>query len=181
MDEINEGGHWGRGIVLFVILLIIIGSCSSGGSDPVQLTDWSGFEQAGGWSPDGSRILISGDPDDVGGNDAFIVDADGSNRVQLTDWPGDEQPGGWSPDGSRVLINSRILISSDQDVNSDQHGQDVFVVDADGSNRVQLTDWPGDEYAGGWSPDGSRILISGNRHSSEWGKVDVYVIRVFSQ
>ena len=126
MDEINEGDHWGRGIVLFVILLIIIGSCSSGGSDPVQLTDWSGFEWAGGWSPDGSRILISGDPDGVG-------------------------------------------------------GQDVFVVDADGSNRVQLTDWPGDEYAGGWSPDGSHILISGNRHSSEWGKDDVYVIRVFSQ
>ena len=131
--------------------------------DIFQLTDWPGNER-GYWSPDGSRILIRGDPDGDGDSDLFVMDADGSNRIQLTDWLGTELVEEWSPDGSRILIRGG------PDGDGDGDG-DLFVIDADGSSWIQLTDWPGFE-SGIWSSDGSRILIESDSDSTDW-KEDV--------
>ena len=144
--------------------------------DIFQLTDWPGNER-GYWSPDGSRILIRGDPDGDGDGDLFVMDADGSNRIQLTDWLGTELVEEWSPDGSRILIRGG------PDGDGDGDG-DLFVMDADGSSWIQLTDWPGFE-SGKWSSDGSRILIEGNPDSTEleeddlfWKEDDLFVVDV---
>ena len=145
--------------------------------DIFQLTDWPGNERSY-WSPDGSRILIRGDPDGDGDGDLFVIDADGSNRIQLTDWPGLEE-GIWSSDGSRVLIEGNPD-------STDWKEDDLFVVDVDGSSLVQLTDWSGDEY-GMWSPDGARILIysylydyNSDLHNLDPGayNVDLFVVDV---
>ena len=133
--------------------------------DVFQLTDWPGDEH-GSWTPNGSRILITGNPNDDGDQNLLVVDADGSNVVQLTDWPGTERVEGWSPDGSRILITGNP---------NDDGDQNLFVVDIDGSNVVQLTDWPGNE-SGSWSPDGSRILIDGNPNSTGWEEDDLFVV-----
>ena len=136
------------------------------GSNVVQLTDWPGGE-SGSWSPDGSRILINNYSRDYSrrdynrdyNTDLFVVDADGSNVVQLTDWPGGES-GTWFPDGSRVLIYGNPKEEQIFDGDYYSYNKDYYVVDVDGSNLVQLTDWPGAERVD-WFPDGSRMLISG--------------------
>ena len=158
------------------------------GSNMVQLTDWPG-EEWGVWSPDGSRILITG-RSDAGEDDLYVMDVDGSNLVQLTDWPGNER-GVWSPDGSSILITYPTnwshfiglanLYSGSYSYRNvsyvEEYEYDLYVVDADGSNMVQLTDWPGEEW-GVWSPDGSRILITGNADiDSDW-EYDLYVVDV---
>jgi len=160
------------------------------GSNLVQITDWPGNEW-GTWSPDGARILIKSNSDPEDG-DLYVVDVDGSNLVQLTDWPGNER-GVWSPDGSRVLVTypaeptysfgdisntyttrteSSTMNISDVPVYDDY---DLYVVNVDGSNLVQLTDWPGNEW-GVWSPDGSRILLTGNDEIDSYREYNIYVV-----
>lgn len=66
-----------------------------------------------------------------------------------------------SPDGLRVLFQSN------------RTGRyEIYVVNADGSGVVQLTDRPGDNVTPVWSPDGSRIAYAG----SPGGNSDIYVM-----
>lgn len=44
---------------------------------------------------------------------------------------------------------------------------DVFVMDADGANRRQLTDSPGYDGHASWSVDGTRILFNSDRKSPD--------------
>jgi Tol biopolymer transport system component len=98
------------------------------------------------WSPDGATILYSL----VQGSSRKIyhMDAGGSNKV----WLGQRYGYGavYSPDGSKIAFG---------DDTGDADGE-IFVMDADGSNSVQLTN--NDIIEGGviqWSPDGQRILF----------------------
>jgi Tol biopolymer transport system component len=99
------------------------------------------------WSPDGSRIALSGS----GGLD--LIDPDGSNRTTLIDSRGargNVGPPTWSPDGATIAFTARLPASSDHLA--------VYEVDADGSNLKVLFEQPGISPSSlRWSPDGSRI------------------------
>jgi Tol biopolymer transport system component len=87
-----------------------------------------------------------------------VMDADGSNARQLSDVWG-EYPN-WSPDGSRIAFASSMGGSTpfgDPDY-------DVFVIDADGSDEVNLTHSPDiNEGYPTWSPDGEWIAFESTR------------------
>ncbi len=77
---------------------------------------------------------------------------DGSDKMQITSDTLDNEPR-WSPDGSKVVFYS---LRSGND--------DVWVMDADGSNMVNLTipDTSADRYPS-WSPDGQHIIFNSDR------------------
>jgi Tol biopolymer transport system component len=60
----------------------------------------------------------------------------------------------WSPDCSTISYNSLDTGGS----------LDIFRIDADGTDKVNLTNTPGvfDAFSA-WSPDGTRIVFSSNR------------------
>jgi Tol biopolymer transport system component len=110
----------------------------------------------GGWSPDGTRLLVypEGVWDDGG---IFAAQADGSSVKQLTEGSGVEvEVAGWTPGGGYSPDGSRILFSTGK------NGLDrIEVMNADGSQRHFLTDaGTVSEFQPTWSRDGQRIAYS---------------------
>ena len=77
------------------------------------------------------------------------MNANGSGVTQLTRATAShEQHPAWSPDGRRIAYRS-----------AGENDQDLFVMDADGSNPTQLTDGPFEASDPAWSPDGKQIAF----------------------
>ncbi len=89
-----------------------------------------------------------------------LINADGTGLRRLPGTKPLDQNPRWSPDGARIVFWT----------NAESSGE-IYVVDADGSNRRRLTkDNPGyapsDQYPT-WSPDG-RLIAFESRRSGEW-------------
>lgn len=112
------------------------------------------------WSPVGGRIALSTLRDSDRTEAIVTMDPDGSH-VHDTGVVGGECSE-WSPGGSKIMYCHRPGV-----------GQfDVWVMDADGSHRRQLTHAIGNDYPGAWSRDGTRIVFSSQRD----GSFDVFVM-----
>jgi WD40 repeat protein len=114
------------------------------------------------FSPDGTRIAF--DNFLQGEYGIETADPDGSDIVRLTDGVNDSWAS-WSPDGTKILFSStRYDPSIEQCMPGfpHEHGcpTDIYLMDADGSNVVRLTDDLASEYQPVWSPDGTRIAFA---------------------
>ena len=99
------------------------------------------------WSPDGLQLAFQHYDSGANNYEIFVVDLNGTGLTNLTNDPGEDLSPSWSPDGSSIAFQS----------NRDGM-QQVFSMDADGSNPVNLTvGKPGNDPD--WSPDGSLILF----------------------
>jgi Tol biopolymer transport system component len=70
-----------------------------------------------------------------------VTNLDGTGPRQLTLGGNNEECPAWSPDGRRIAF------ATDHDGNSE-----VYVMDADGSNLVRLTNDPGRDSDPAWRP-----------------------------
>lgn len=95
------------------------------------------------WSPDGTKIAFARYY--AGG--IFTIGVDGSGLTQVTN-AGTEAA--WSPDGTEIAYTK---------------SNDIYVVDADGTNDRQLTSTGAVESSPTWSPDGSEIAYAFHRPS----------------
>lgn len=82
------------------------------------------------WSPDGSKIVFSHQPYGKGPQ-VCVINADGTGLSQLTT-EGGISPA-WSPDGNMIVYERYTPYEY-----SSKHGQ-LWIMDADGSNKRQLT------------------------------------------
>jgi Tol biopolymer transport system component len=88
------------------------------------------------WSPDGNRIAY-----DVDG-DIHVVGADGTGDTNVTNGsPLRETQPRWSPDGQKIEFSAVVGDASD-----------LFVMNADGSQSVNLTNNPAHEGEAAWRP-----------------------------
>jgi Tol biopolymer transport system component len=102
------------------------------------------------WSPDGTQIAFERWPvhdRDPGTPDIYTVALDRDQPVPVVTSSGWDTGAAWSPDGTRIAFSS----ARDGD-------EEIYVVNADGSSEVKLTDLPGlDATTATWSPDGTKI------------------------
>ena len=142
-----------------------------------QLTEEPGYDEEPAWSPDGKKITFVSyrdlEPipkDGIWRGEIYLMNPDGSNPTNLT--RAVERADGtssWSPDGKQIAFTSAELFNADILANSD-----IFVMDADGANPINLTNHDALDQTPDWSPDGRRIVFASNRDRN-W---DIYVMNL---
>ena len=131
------------------------------GNQFTNLTQWSGIDEVGSWSPDGSKIVFFSNRD--GNGEIYVMGSNGQKQVNLTNHPALDAAPTWSPDGAKIAFQS----------NREGGQDDIYVMNPDGANVVNLTRHPWDDQAPAWSPDGRWIAY----HAFRVGKrPDIYVM-----
>lgn len=111
------------------------------GTELRQLTSHQAKSESPQWAPDGRSIAF------ILGNNLASVTADGDSWRKLTNARevNDTQPA-WSPDGSQIAFTRRL----DEEF-------DIYIVDVESGEIVQLTKTAGLDTDPVWSPDGQSI------------------------
>jgi Tol biopolymer transport system component len=132
------------------------------GSQQTRLTNNAVFDGLPAFSPDGERIAFTSRRESVGAqvnDEIFLMDpkdddgdgnGDNLTRITFTDTENEFQPA-FSPDGNRIAFTSS------------QNGNEIYVMDADGTDRVRLTDNAARDARPAFSPRGDRIAFTSNR------------------
>ena len=148
---------------------------ADGKGTPRHVTRAAANDSAPAFSPDGKRLVFSRGT--VGTGDLFVIGVEGKGLHNVSNDPAriDDAPN-WSPDGQRIAFAGNPCFTDGPD--TPQGGPCVFVMNADGSGKVNLTPEekrdecdpaaqnPGYSHAHhssdpSWSPDGSRIAFTG--------------------
>ena len=135
------------------------------GSDVRQLTHHPLRDGHQHYSPDGTRIVFNSQRDDDGTTEEknyeiYEMDIDGSNLKRLTTFLQWDTYPSISPDGRKILWR-RVLSAGG---NSDSgRNSEIFIMNRDGSDPVNLSNHPAFDGYPAWSPDGSMIVFASNR------------------
>jgi len=122
----------------------------AGGSNQTNLTNNDAGDVVPSWSPDGTRIAFQSYRESDDG-DVYVLDLETGDARKLTH--GFVAPSSaWSPDGTQIVFES------------DRSGNiEIYVIDADGGDPIQMTHHPGTDMNSVWSPDGDRIAFISDR------------------
>ena len=154
------------------------------GNDEIYIMDADGKKQTNitnnpaadripSFSPDGKQIVFVSDREEKK-VELYIMDVDGKNPKRLTNNAYFEDAPTWSYDGKKIVFSRELKDLKDTSRNAAGNGE-IFIMDADGKNEMQLTNRPG--YDGGpqISPDGKRICFYGK---SEKAKYDIFLMDI---
>jgi Tol biopolymer transport system component len=169
---------------------------NSDGTNTVRLTDDTVGGNYPSWSPDGSLITFMagmGVPWQI-----FTISADGSNLTRVTNttdyvsypsWGGakiafdsggsvcfinpdgtgltrlakDGSDPAWSPNGIKIAFDRM-----------DGTNQEIYVMNADGTAPVNISNNPAEDHGARWSPDGSYLVFTSTRD----GNLEIYRMKV---
>ncbi len=142
-------------------------------------------------SADGKTIVFGSQRD--GDFDVYRMDADGSNVKRLTDTLGYDGGPWFSPDGSKIAWRAWHPQTEEEKAQWKENMAknyiqstplDIWVMDADGSNKKRLTNNGATNWAPSWHPDGKRIVFSSNmddwreQYKSHGHNFELYLINI---
>ncbi len=112
---------------------IYVMNADGSGLRSVTNDDISDFDPA--WSPDGTRVAFTRQ------NNIYVIGADGTGMTKLTSVePDSANEPAWSPDGSKIAFTS-----------SRDGPFEIYVMNADGSNPINVTNHSATEEGLVWS------------------------------
>ncbi|MEO7454376.1 MAG: PDZ domain-containing protein [Fimbriimonadales bacterium] len=136
-------------------------------------------------APDGSYMVFTSTKD--GDIDLYRSDLEGKNIKRLTDQPGYDG-GGFVSWDSKKIVYRRDVIENDTELRDfksllAQHmvrpsKLEIWVMDADGTNKKQVTNLGAASFAPFMHPDGQRIIFSSNYGDPKGREFDLFIIGV---
>lgn len=123
------------------------------------------------YSTDGRRIVFVSERDSDGdATEIYAMNHDGTSQKRLT-YTGEDKESlpAFSPDGAKIVFvistaqPQRNIENKSGDVpETSNYNGDIYVMNSDGSNRVQLTNNQQTDNYPTFSPDGAKILFTRN-------------------
>jgi Tol biopolymer transport system component len=140
------------------------------GSNPVNLTQNAAFDYSATWSPDGTKVAFVSDRD--GDNEIYVMNADGSIPVNVTQDPGSDTYPVWSPDGTRIAFQSDresvpLILGVEPQLIPSLFNQEIFVMNANGTGLINVSNNAAYDGDPSWSPDGEHIVFDTDRDAED--------------
>ncbi len=152
------------------------------GSDPRPLAPSPGYDAEATVSNDGWIVFTSTRDGDL---DLYKMRTDGSELTRLTDEPGYDGGAFFSADGKRIVYRAsrpetaqefaeyRALLAR----RLVRPGKlEIWVMDADGRNKRQVTHLGAASFAPFFHPDGKRIVFASNYADPRGRNFDLYIV-----
>jgi Tol biopolymer transport system component len=158
-------------------------SANTDGSDLVRLTASWGYDAEAVVSPDGSAIVFTSLRD--GDLDIYTMKADGSDVTRLTETLGYDGGPFYSWDGRYIVYRAhhpqaaealqayRELLAAN--LIKPRHAE-LFMMDADGSNKRQITANGAANWAPFMHPNNRQIIFASNLHDPKGRSFSLYLI-----
>lgn len=156
------------------------------GNDLKRLTNSPGYDAEATITRDGKKIVFTSMRN--GDLDIYTMNADGSNVKQLTHELGYDGGPFWSYDGKKIVYRAEHP-KTPQEI--DDYKQllaegkirpgnlEIWVMDADGSHKRQVTHNGAANFAPYFTPDGKRIIFASNMADPKNGRdFDLYIINL---
>lgn len=144
------------------------------GKDIKKLTNTPGYDAEATVSPNGKKIVFTSERD--GDLDLYSMDTNGKNVKRLTDGVGYDGGAFFSPD-SKMIVYRRSTPTSPAEVAryKDLLARhlvvptvfELWVMNADGTNKRQITTLGGGSFAPFFTPDGKRIIFCTNYFATD--------------
>ena len=153
------------------------------GSSLRQITTTNGYDAEATVSPLGDKIVFTSTRD--GDPEIYVMDIDGSNQKRLTFEKGYDGGAFFSLDGSKIVFRAsrpktekELLDYNDLVQNGlvRPTALEIYVMDPDGSNIKQVTNFGKASFAPFFYPDGKRIIFASNVNSKSGRDFDLYMI-----
>jgi len=154
------------------------------GGDPVRLTDAPGYDAEATVGPDG-RILFTSVRD--GDLDIYVMDGDGKNVRRLTHELGYDGGAFFSADGKKVCYRAAHPGTPEEIADYKAllakglvrpNRLDLWIMDADGSNKVRLTNNGAANFCPFFHPSGKKVIFSSNLSEPGSRNFDLYMIDI---
>ncbi len=154
------------------------------GSNVRRITDSDGYDAEATVSPKGDKIVFTSTRDND--PELYVMDIDGKNQKRLTHHKGYDGGAFFSLDGTKIVYRASNP-KSEKDLQDYEYlvkdglvrptALEIYVMDTDGKNSKQITNFGKASFAPFFHPDGKRIIFSSNLNSQN-GKMnfDLYMI-----
>lgn len=155
------------------------------GNNIVQLTKEKGYDAEATISPKGDKIVFTSTRD--GDIDLYSMNLDGSGVKRLTHEIGYDGGAYYSYDGTKIVYRAsrpktKEEIKEFKDLLAKglvkPHTLEIYVMDADGTNNIQVTHNGAANFAPYFFPDGKRIIFCSNMDDPQGRDFNLYAINV---
>lgn len=155
------------------------------GSDLKVLFDSPGYDAEATISMDGSKVVLTSTRD--GDIDLYTMNADGSNVTRVTDEIGYDGGAFFSYDGTKIVYRAYHPTKQEEIIEYQSllrqnlvkpSVMELFVMDADGSNKKQLTSNGAANFAPFFHPSGKKIIFASNMHDPKGRNFDLFLINI---
>jgi Tol biopolymer transport system component len=155
------------------------------GTDLVRLTDSGNYDAEATVSPNGDKIVFTSMRD--GDPEIYVMDIDGSNQTRLTFEKGYDGGPFFSADGSKIIFRSSRPKTEEELADYNELVEfglvrpstlEIYIMNADGSNMKQITNFGKASFAPFLHPSGDKIIFASNVNSTTGRNFDIYTVNI---